>query len=90
MRRGFPNCGVFKMAKRTSDRGNGAGLKVAFKLGDRVRILQSEFPPGRIVELRGPLGPGGAEVIRVRLWRKPRPHDIEVLADQLEAIPAGT
>jgi len=78
------------MAKKTSNRPNGAELQVPFKLGDRVRILRSKFPPGRIVELRGPLGPGGAEVIRVRLWRKPRPHDIEVLADQLEAIPAGT
>ena len=78
------------MAKRTSDRGNGAGLKVPFKLGDRVRILRSKFPPGRIIELRGPLGPGGAEIYRVRIWRKPRPHDIEVLGDQLEAILAGT
>ena len=78
------------MAKKTSDRANGAGSKVAFKLGDRVRILRSGFPPGRIVELRGPLGPGGAEIFRVRVRRKPRPHDIEVRGDQLEAVPAGT
>ena len=94
MRRGLHKCGVDKVAekagKKAAKAASGAGLKVAFKLGDKVRILQSEFPPGRIVELRGPLGPSGAEVIRVRLWRKPRPHDIEVLADQLEAIPAAT
>ncbi len=128
--------------KKTSDRTNEAGLKLALKLGDKVRILglvqrwvaglrriatgiaaishwkhctycntsaqcpletcypvashieprrilRSQGLRGRIVELRGPLGPGGAEIFRVRVWRKPKPHDIEVRADQLEAIPAG-
>jgi hypothetical protein len=77
------------MAEKTSDRTNGAGVKLALKLGDKVRILRSQGLQGRIVELRGPLGPGGAEIFRVRVWRKPKPHDIEVRADQLEAIPAG-
>jgi hypothetical protein len=42
---------------------------------------------GRIVELRGPLGPGGAQVYRVRYRGKPRPADVEVLEEQLELIP---
>ena len=78
------------MARRTSGRGNGAVSKVALKLGDKVGILRSEGLRGRIVEVGGPLGPDGAEIFRVRVRRKPRPHDIEVRADQLEVIPAGT
>jgi hypothetical protein len=58
-----------------------------FKLGDRVRILHSSYPPARIEELRGPLGPGGAQVYRVRIRRKPRSIYIELLGDQLELIP---
>ncbi len=77
------------MTRKSSVPANGAGLKVPLKLGDRVRILRSEGLRGRIVEVRGPLGPGGAEIFRVRVRRKPKPHDIEVRADQLEAIPAG-
>jgi hypothetical protein len=66
--------------------------KVAdWKLGDRVIIRStSKFPlSGRIVELRGPLGPGGAQVYRVRLGPKPSRAYIEVLGDQLEPAPAG-
>jgi hypothetical protein len=58
-----------------------------FKYGDRVRIRHSEMR-GRIVELRGPLGPGGAQIYRVRVRRKPTPAYIEVREDQLEVIPA--
>jgi hypothetical protein len=57
-----------------------------FKLGDRVKILHSSWQ-GRIVELRGPLGPGGVQVYRVRVPLKPKPHYPEVLGDQLELIP---
>jgi hypothetical protein len=57
-----------------------------FKLGDLVKIRYLEFPRGRIVELRGPLGPGGALVYRVRVRRKPSPLDIEVREDQLIRI----
>jgi hypothetical protein len=57
------------------------------KLGDRVRILHSALQ-GRIVELRGPLGPGGAQIYRVRVRRKPKPKYIELREDQLVAIPA--
>ena len=34
-----------------------------FSLGDRVEILR--FGKGKITELRGPLGPKGAQVYRV-------------------------
>jgi hypothetical protein len=57
-----------------------------FKLGDRVKIHHWAWS-GRIVELRGALGPGGANVYRVRYKRKPRPRYIEVREDQLELIP---
>jgi hypothetical protein len=60
----------------------------SFKLGDRVQILHSDWR-GRIIELRGALGPGGAEVYRVRIPRKKlKPILIEVLEDQLKLIPA--
>jgi hypothetical protein len=58
-----------------------------FKLGDRVRIRLSGGQRGRIVELRGPLGPGGAQIYRVRIPRDPKPGYIEVREDQLVLIP---
>jgi hypothetical protein len=58
-----------------------------FKLGDWVKIRLSGFKPGRIIELRGPLGPGGAQIYRVRVRRKPTPMDIEVREDQLILVP---
>ena len=57
-----------------------------FKLGERVKLRLSESS-GQIVELRGPLGPGGAEIYRVRVRGKPRPAYIEVREDQLVLIP---
>jgi hypothetical protein len=64
------------------------------QVGDRVRILNTNLT-GRVVELRGPLGPKGAAVYGVRLGtEKPRPYT-EVLEEQLEvisqakAIPSG-
>lgn len=54
-----------------------------WKVGDRVKIRYANFSRAMIVELRGPLGPGGAEIYRVRVRRKPRPMYIEVLGDQL-------
>jgi hypothetical protein len=59
-----------------------------FKLGDWVKIRYLEFPRGRIVELRGPLGPGGALIYRVRVRGRPRPMDIEVREDQLIRLEA--
>jgi hypothetical protein len=63
----------------------------SIKVGDRVKVLGAEAVGGlrgRVVELRGPLGPGGAEVYRIRFGGKRRPNYTEVLADQLEVIPA--
>lgn len=57
------------------------------KLGDRVKILRSAGQRGRIVELRGALGPGGVNVYRVRVTRKPKPAYIELREDQLVALP---
>jgi hypothetical protein len=56
------------------------------KLGDRVKIRSSDWI-GRIIEERGPLGPGGALIYRVRVPHKPRPIYVEVREDQLTAIP---
>jgi uroporphyrinogen-III synthase len=61
-----------------------------FKLGDKVRILRSRGLRGRIVELRGKLGPGGAEIYRVRIYGMAKPTYAEVREDQLELIPADT
>jgi hypothetical protein len=58
------------------------------KVGDWVKARHSGFPRARIVELRGPLGPGGAQIYRVRARRKPTPAYIEVREDQLVSIPA--
>jgi len=58
-----------------------------FNLGDRVKIRFHPDLRARIVELRGPLGPGGAQVYRVRISRKPKPSYIELTADLMEAIP---
>jgi hypothetical protein len=59
------------------------------KIGDRVRIRHYDGQEGRIVEFRGPLGPGGARIYRVRIQRKPTPTYIELREDQLELIPAS-
>jgi hypothetical protein len=60
----------------------------ALKLGDYVQILHTAYPRGRIVELRGPLGPGGVQIYRIRIGRKPKPTYIELREDQLEPVPA--
>jgi hypothetical protein len=57
-----------------------------FKLGDRVKVRYSDFR-GPIVELHGPLGPGGAQLYRVRVRRKPTPAYIDVREDQLILLP---
>jgi hypothetical protein len=59
-----------------------------FHVGDRVRILDSSGLKGRIVELRGPLGPKGVQIYGVRLLPRPYRAYIEVREDQLELIPA--
>jgi hypothetical protein len=58
-----------------------------FNLADRVRIRHSRGMRGRIVELRGALGPGGCQVYRVRIFGRAQPSYIEVTEDQLERLP---
>ena len=58
------------------------------KVGDRVRILHYGGQTGRVVEYRGPLGPGGAHIYGVRIRRKPSSDYIELREDQLERIAA--
>jgi len=57
------------------------------KLGDRVEVLDYPDLRGKIVELRGPLGPGGAQIYRVRFPRKPKSMYIELREDQLIPVP---
>jgi hypothetical protein len=61
---------------------------VLFNLGDRVKIRLSGGLRGRVVELRGPLGPGGVQIYRVLVRRKPKPTYIELREDQLALAPA--
>jgi len=58
------------------------------KLGDYVKIKYYPKLRARIVELRGPLGPGGAQIYRVRIRHKPKPTYVELPDDQLKVIPA--
>ena len=60
-----------------------------WNLWDRVKIRYTDWR-GRIVELLGPLGPGGAQVYRVRVPGKPKPMFVEVLGDQLVRLPPKT
>jgi hypothetical protein len=59
------------------------------KLGTLVKFRDSGHGPGRIVEFRGALGPGGMRIYRVRVRGKPRPGYIEVREDQLEEAEPG-
>ena len=56
-------------------------------VGTYVNILDSNFDRARIVEYRGPLGPGGMRIYRLRIRRDPKPFSIEVGEDQIEVIP---
>ncbi len=57
------------------------------KLGNLVKIRRSNSH-GMIVELRGPLGPGGAHIYRIRIDEEPEPAFVEVREDQLVLLPA--
>jgi hypothetical protein len=64
-----------------------------FNLQDRVKIRHSRGLRGQIVEVRGPIGPGGVPVYRVVVRRKgpgtkPIRTYIDLMKDQLERIPA--
>ena len=56
------------------------------KCGTRVKIRDSGFGKARIAEFRGPLGPNGARVYRVRVGKKPATYT-EVLEEQPELVP---
>jgi hypothetical protein len=59
-------------------------------IGTIVKIRNSGYRPGKIVEFCGNFGPGGAAIYRVRVRRKPKPAYIEVLEDQLEPVVADS
>ena len=59
-----------------------------FKLGDRVTVRYFPHWRGRIVELRGPLAPGGMQVYGVRIRQKPKSFYVELGEDELILIPA--
>ncbi len=61
-------------------------LTQRYREGTVVRILNSGYGQAKIVEYRGPLGPKGTPVYRVRVQEKPRHVDIEVREDQLEIL----
>jgi hypothetical protein len=61
---------------------------LTFKVGEVVKIRNSGIKHGKIVELRGPLGPGGVQVYRLLLRRKPKRVYVEVCEDQIEALTA--
>jgi hypothetical protein len=56
------------------------------QMGTVVKILNTGYRKGKIVEYRGPLGPGGARIYRVRVRSKPKPAYTEVREDQLVII----
>jgi len=70
------------MAKKTP-----VNARNSLNLGDYVRIKSFAGQVGRIAELRGPLGPGGASVSRVKVQKEPRASSIELPGDQLEYLP---
>jgi len=56
--------------------------------GDFVQVHHYPDLHGQVVELRGPLGPKGMQVYRVRIERDPEPMFIEFTEDQLEVVSA--
>ena len=56
------------------------------KIGTLVEIRNSGYGRARVVEFRGPLGPQGVRIYRVRVRKKPQPAYLEVREDQLEMM----
>ena len=56
-------------------------------IGTFCTLLYSRYGRVKIVEYRGPLGPGGMRIYRVRVPSKPKPIYIEVREDQLKVLP---
>lgn len=73
------------MAKKPANKK--AKPELTFSVGDRVEIMH--FGPGKVIEVRGPLGPGGAQVYRVLYSRKPKAAYVEVLGSQLRPTKIG-
>ena len=65
-----------------------SGTGLGFAISKQARSADGRCGRGRIVEWRGPLGPGGAQVYRVLVRRKPSKVYIEVREDQIELLPA--
>ena len=57
-----------------------------FVLGDRVRVILSPGVKGKVVALRGPLGPNSEQVYRIRVRGKPNPAYVIVMEDQIERV----
>jgi hypothetical protein len=57
-------------------------------VGTIVKIANTGYRKGKIVEYRGPLGAGGARIYRVRVRSKPKPAYTEVREDQLVVLPS--
>ena len=64
--------------------------KLTPKLGDHVKIRYWEHLKAQVIELRGPLGPKGTQVYRLRIEGDPEPTFTEVLEDQIEVVVAGS
>jgi hypothetical protein len=60
--------------------------EASIKLGSRVRIRHTNGLKGKVVELRGPLGPDGVNIFRIQIRTTPEPGFIEVREDQLEIL----
>jgi hypothetical protein len=65
-----------------------AKKKVTPKLGDYVQVRYWPKMQAQVVEERGPLGPKGALMFRIRVEQDPEPSFIDVREDQIEVIPA--
>ena len=81
---------------RPGSRSDGGGLNGQPGTRETGHALQRrgsrQDPPlrwaaGRIVELPGPLGPGGVQIYRVLVRAKPEPKYIELREDQLQLVP---
>ena len=57
-----------------------------FQLGSRVKIKNYSGPAGKIIELRGALGPSGMPIYRVAIPQKPVAFAVEVRGNQLELV----
>jgi hypothetical protein len=57
------------------------------QVGTFVKLLYTDFERVKIIEYRGPLGPGGMRIYRVRVSLKPKPLIADVREDQIVVIP---